>query len=129
VFQVPSSHDDPSHVAAEELTRVEPFAGAMAGWHRPQPVLDPAAYARALFRAGFAEQRVAMVVYPHTLESRDDVVEWMKGTLLTEYARHLPAELYEPFVDAYRARLLPRLDEGRPFFFPFTRILCWGRLC
>ncbi len=129
VFQVPSSHNDASHLVAEELTRIEPFAGAIGGWHRPQPVLEPAEYARALFAAGFAEQRVQLVVYPHTLDSRDDVVEWMKGTLLTEYARHLPDELYGPFVDAYRARLLPRLHAGRPFFFPFPRILCWGRLC
>jgi trans-aconitate 2-methyltransferase len=129
MFQVPAMHDDPSHVVAEDLTRVEPFAGAMAGWHRPQPVLRPAEYARLLFGAGFPDPRVRMVIYPHVLASRDEVVEWMKGTLLTDYVGRLPAELRDPFVDAYRARLLPLLDAARPFFFPFTRILCWGRLC
>ena len=57
---------------------------------------------------------------------RDEVIEWMKGTLLTEYARHMPADLYDRFVDDYRARLLAHLEDTRPFFFPFTRILCWG---
>ena len=129
VFQVPSSHDDSSHRVAEDLTAIAPFADAFGGWRRPQPVLAPDDYARLLVRAGFVEQQVRLVVYPHVLESRDDVVEWMKGTLLTEYARHLPDELFGPFVEAYRARLLPQLDDARPFFFPFKRLLCWGRLC
>ena len=40
---------------------------------------------------GFADPNVRLIVYPHVLAGRDDVVEWMKGTLLTEYERHLPA--------------------------------------
>ena len=68
-----------------------------------------------------------LIVYPHLLESRDAVVDWVKGTLLTEYARHLPPDLFERFVADYRARLLPQLEAAQPFFFPFKRILCWGR--
>jgi DNA polymerase IV len=128
VFQVPAAHDDPSHLVAEELTEVEPFATALGGWRRPQPVLAPDGYARLLFQAGFVEQHVRLVVYPHVLDLRDDVVEWMKGSLLTEYARHLPVDLFPRFVDAYRERLLSRLDPAQPFFFPFKRILSWARL-
>ena len=58
---------------------------------------------------------------------RDDVVEWMKGTLLTEYERHLPPELFPTFLEDYRTRLLAQLEPTEPFFFPFKRILCWGR--
>ena len=47
--------------------------------------------------------------------------------MLTEYQRHVPAEKFEPFVAEYRRRLLARLDEVRPFFYPFKRILCWGQ--
>jgi len=68
-----------------------------------------------------------LIVYPHVLASREDVVEWVKGTTLTEYKRHLPAEVYDQFVEKYRGRLLAKLDEARPFFFPFKRILCWGQ--
>ncbi len=39
----------------------------------------------------------------------------------------MPAELFGDFVRDYQARLLPALDRERPFFFPFKRILCWGR--
>ena len=78
-------------------------------------------------RSGFADPNVRLMVYPHILASREAVVEWMKGTLLTEYARHLPADLFERFVEEYRARLLPQLDAAQPYFFPFKRILCWGQ--
>jgi trans-aconitate 2-methyltransferase len=126
-FQVPAQHDHPSHQTAEALTTTEPFRSALGGWHRPQPVLSPEAYARLLYRLGFANPVVHHVIYPHVLGSRDDVVEWMKGTLLTEYERHLPSDLFVQFVEEYRTRLLPQLEDTRPFFFPFNRILCWGR--
>jgi trans-aconitate 2-methyltransferase len=129
LFQVPSMHHDPSHTAAEALTRIEPFASAFAGWHRPQPVLSPDVYARLLYRHGLASPAVHLVVYPHVLESAEAVIEWMKGTLLTEYARHLPPELFASFVERYRERVLAAVDQTMPFFFPFERILCWGQKC
>jgi trans-aconitate 2-methyltransferase len=125
-FQVPASHDQPSHVIAEELTTVEPYKSAFKGWHRDQPVLAPEEYARILFELGFDQPQVRLVVYPHVLAGAADVVEWMKGTLLTEYQRHLPAELFPRFVEDYGRRLLARLPDHRPFFFPFKRILCCG---
>jgi trans-aconitate 2-methyltransferase len=70
---------------------------------------------------------VRLIIYPHVLESREAVVEWMKGTLLTEYEKRLTADQYGRFVEAFRERLLPQLAADRPFLFPFSRILCWGR--
>jgi len=125
-FQIPAMHEELSHTTAEELAAAE-FSRDFSGWRRPQPVLHADEYARLLHRAGFADQRVHLAVYPHVLPTRDDIVEWMKGTLLTEYERHLPAGRYGAFVDAYRARLIPRLEDTRPFFFPFKRILAWGQ--
>jgi trans-aconitate methyltransferase len=52
---------------------------------------------------------------------------WTKGTRLTKYARRLPADLFEQFVEQYRERLVARLERERPFFYPFKRILCWGQ--
>ena len=70
-FQIPASHDTVSHLAAEELTSVEPFATGFAGWHRPQPVLMPDEYAELLYRAGFPEPRVSLTVYTESYrESR-----------------------------------------------------------
>jgi trans-aconitate 2-methyltransferase len=128
-FQVPAQHDELSHRVADELTEVEPFRTAFGGWRRPQPVLTPDAYARLLYRCGFADPNVRLIVYPHVLTSRDEVVEWMKGTLLTEFERRLPpgSDLFTQFVEEYRSRLTGGLDASQPFFFPFKRILCWGQ--
>jgi trans-aconitate 2-methyltransferase len=123
-FQVPAMHDHPSHTVAEELTTVEPFRAAFGGWRRPQPVLRPDAYARLLFRLGFREPRVQLVIYPHLLTGPEDVVEWMQGTLLTEYEKRLDADRFAAFLDVYRQRVLGQLPPERPFFFPFIRIIC-----
>jgi trans-aconitate 2-methyltransferase len=126
-FQVPAMHDDPSHTIADEITALQPFREAFAGWTRRQPVLLPEDYARLFDRCGFTSQHVRLVIYPHVLPEPEDVVEWMKGTLLTDYERRITPALFARFLDEYRGRLLPRLDERRPFVFPFKRILCWGR--
>ena len=125
--QMPAMHDDRSHTLAAELSRIEPFRSALAGWRRSQPVLTPEGYARLLFRLGFREPRVQLIVYPHVLSGPDEVVEWMKGTLLAEYSRHLASDLFTTFLDEYRRRLLAGVEDERPFFFPFRRILLWAR--
>ena len=123
-FQVPAMHDHPSHTVAEQLTAVEPFRTAFGGWRRPQPVLLPDEYARLLFRLGFREPRVQLVIYPHLLTSREDVVDWMQGTLLTEYEKRLDPDRFAAFLEVYRQRVLAQLPAERPFFFPFKRIIC-----
>lgn len=126
-FQIPAQHADVTHTLADELARSEPYRSAFAGWTRPQPVLAVDEYARLLYRCGFADPVARMIVYPHVLPSRDHVVEWMKGTLLTEFARHLPGDVFARFSEEYAARLLPQLEAATPYFFPFKRILCWGQ--
>ena len=56
------------------------------------------------------------------------VVEWLRGTTLTDYQRRLDPALWDVFLARYRERLLPRLPDRRPFFFTFQRILIWGQL-
>jgi trans-aconitate 2-methyltransferase len=126
-FQMPASYDTATHVVAAELAAAEPYRSALKGWRLPQTVLAPDEYARILYHLGFADPQVRLIVYPHVLARRDDVIEWVKGTLLTEYAGQLPAELFDAFLRDYRAQLLPQLDATEPFFYPFKRILCWGR--
>ena len=127
VFQVPAMHDTGSHRLADALSGLEPFRDAFAGWIRPQPVLEPVQYARLFFRIGIEAPNVRLVIYPHVLDSRDAVIEWMKGTLLTEYEKRLSPELAQAFTDAYREQLIAQLPDDRPFFFPFKRILSWGQ--
>lgn len=125
--QMPAMHDSPTHLVAAELIGSEPYRPAAGEWRRSPPVLAPDAYARLLFRLGFADPAVRLIVYPHVLAGPDEVVEWMKGTVLAEYSRHLTPDLFDRFVDEYRRRLLARLDSSRPCFFPFKRILLWGQ--
>ncbi|MCP6756193.1 hypothetical protein NL533_31700, partial [Klebsiella pneumoniae] len=84
-------------------------------------------YAALLDELGYREQQVRMQVYVHHLATRGDVVEWVKGTTLVDYEKRLPKELYPRFLESYRQHLLPQLSETQPYFFPFKRILFWGR--
>jgi trans-aconitate 2-methyltransferase len=126
--QVPANHDHPSHVLAAELAGEDPFRRVLGGYRRLSPVEPPERYAELLDRLGFAEQHVRLQVYGHHLAGREEVVEWVRGTLLTDYQRRMPAELFERFLASYRERLLPLLDERRPYFYPFKRLLLWGGL-
>lgn len=124
--QVPANHDHPSHVAAHELAAESPFREALGGYVRATPVLAPEAYAALLDRLGYRDQHVRLQVYAHHLASRDEVAEWVRGTLLTDYERRLPPALFARFLDRYRQRLRDRLPDTRPFFYPFKRILLWA---
>jgi trans-aconitate 2-methyltransferase len=125
--QVPANHDHPAHLVAEAVARESPFLEALGDDPAPRrPVLAPEEYAVLLERLGYREQHVRLQVYGHRLASRADVVEWVKGTLLTSYRRRLGEPLYARFVDVYRERLLPQLEDRRPYFFPFKRILFWA---
>jgi trans-aconitate 2-methyltransferase len=124
--QMPANFDHPSHVLAAELAGEQPFRDALGGYRRLGPVEPPERYAELLDRLGFAEQHVRLQVYGHHLSGREEVVEWVKGSLLTEYQRRMDAELFERFLERYRERLLPLLDERRPYLYPFKRVLLWG---
>ncbi len=125
--QVPANDDHPSHVVATEVAGEEPFGEALDGYTRPNHVLEPEGYAILLDRLGYREQHVGLQVYGHRLGSREDVVEWVKGSLLTDYRGRMPAELYQRFLDRYRERLIAQLDDTKPYFYPFKRILMWAQ--
>lgn len=125
-IQMPANDDHPSHQTAFELAGEEPWATHLAGYRRIWPVLPPEQYASLLHRLGFDEQHVRLQVYPHSLESSAAVVEWVRGTLLTDYQKRMSSEAFEGFLQAYRARLLPQLEDQSPFFYAFKRVLLWG---
>jgi len=104
-FQVPANDDAPSHVVAREVALEEPFRSALGGDVRHLALLEPVAYARLLDRLGFREQHVRLQVYGHHLRDRDEVVEWVKGSLLGHYRQRLPSALYAEFESRYRERL------------------------
>ena len=125
--QMPANHDHPSHVVAAELAGTEPFRAALDGYRRTSPVQPPEWYAELLDRLGLADQHVRLQVYLHRLAARDEVIEWVRGTLLTDYQARMPPALFEEFLAAYRRRLLPLLEDTHPYRYPFKRLLLWGR--
>jgi trans-aconitate 2-methyltransferase len=124
--QVPANEDHPSHATAREVAAESPFREALGGHIRTFSNLTPDAYALLLDRLGFQNQHVRLQVYAHHLQSRADVVEWVKGSMLTDYQKRLSPELFDQFLETYRERLLPRLEDRKPFLYPFKRILVWG---
>jgi trans-aconitate 2-methyltransferase len=125
--QMPANHDHLSHLIAHEVAAEEPFRSLLGGYVRTVPVESAEWYARALFRLGFREQSVRLQVYPHVLEGPGGVVEWVKGSLLTDYRKRLSPEAYDRYLARYQERLLPLLGEERPYFYAFKRLLLWGR--
>src|SRR4051794_32552538 len=83
--QVPANHDHPSHLVAERVAMEEPFHEALYGYVRRTPVLAPERYAELLHALGYAPQHVRLQVYLHVLPEPEAVVDWVKGTLLTDY--------------------------------------------
>jgi trans-aconitate 2-methyltransferase len=125
--QVPANQDHPSHRLAHALAREEPFASALGGYSRGKPVLEPEEYAILLRRLGFRQQQVRLQVYLHELASPGDVVEWVRGTLLTDYERRLPGDLWGRYLETYGARLMAALPDDRPYLYTYRRILFWAR--
>jgi trans-aconitate 2-methyltransferase len=126
--QMPANHDHASHQVAEQVASENPFREALGGYIRRSPVLVPEQYAVLLESLGFVSQHVRLQVYLHLLPEPGAVVDWVKGTLLTDYKNRLPGLLYEEFLARYRELLLRELGDDRPFRFIFKRLLLWGRL-
>jgi trans-aconitate 2-methyltransferase len=129
-FQVPANGDHPAHRAIWAVAAEEPFAGALAGRLPPDHtgnVLPPEAYAVLLHELGFADQHVRLQVYGHLLPSTADVVEWVKGTALTPFQAVLDPLMCNQFVARLRKVVIDRLGDRQPYFYPFKRILVWGR--
>lgn len=119
-IQMPCNDSHPSHRVAAEV------AADFGIPPRPGHVLEPERYAELLQRLGYVRQHVRMQVYGHVLPSPDDVVEWVRGALLTHYQALLAPETFEEFLAAYRERLGKVLGNDRPFFYTYKRVLIWG---
>ncbi len=125
--QMPANHKHPSHLIAAEVAGENPFREALGGYRRESPVLETHRYSEILARLGFSEPVVYTRCYLHRLQSRDEVVEWVKGTLLTDYQKRMPAELWPKFLERYRERLLPELRDEHPYLYPFNRTFLWAQ--
>ena len=79
LIQVPANHFHFSQTVAIEVAKEEPFKTELKGWYRQAPVCLPEEYSRMLYNLGFKEQKVFLRVYPHVLQSGDEIANWTKG--------------------------------------------------
>lgn len=125
--QMPANDDHPSHTTAHHIAAEAPFAAALGGYIRASWVRPPEWYSQRLFDLGFTEQSVRLQVYPHVLGEARDVVEWVKGSLLTDYERRLTPDVFGEYLERYTREVVEQLGDARPFFYPFKRVLIWGK--
>lgn len=125
--QMPDNHDHPSHRLARDLARQRPFAEALGGYVRETQVLRLERYAELLEAAGLERIECVVRVYGHRLPGTRSVVEWTRGTTLVPYLARLEPEGAEAFLAAYEARLLAELGDRAPYYYPFRRMLLFGR--
>jgi Trans-aconitate methyltransferase len=127
-IQVPANDDHPSHLIARQIAVEDHFYEAMNGEAGETNVLRPEEYSLLLHRLGFSRQTVRMGVYGHLLPSREAVLDWVRGTVMTRYESRLSPEDFGRFIERYRERLFQELEDEKPFFYPFKRILIWAEL-
>jgi trans-aconitate 2-methyltransferase len=125
--QVPKNEGHPSHALAAELAQEPPFREWLDGFVRENEALSLEQYAGLLYEHGLREHACIEKIYGHELERSSDVIEWVKGTSLNSYLSRLDATRSAAFLDAYRERLLATIGDRSPYFYPFRRLLFWGR--
>ena len=119
-IQMPANDEHASHrTAAAVASRfgIEP---------RHDPLLTPERYATLLHRLGYRRQIVRVQIYGHELPRSRDVVEWVKGALLTDYERQLTPADYQRFLEEYERDLIAEIWDTAPYFYTYKRILMWA---
>ena len=119
-IQMPANETHASHRVAAQVASEFGIAP------RSSPILLPEEYAMLFHRLGAKKQHVRLQIYGHVLPSSADVVEWVKGTLLTDYERQLDEAGFAEFVKTYRERLLEEIGEETPYFYTYRRVLLWA---
>jgi trans-aconitate 2-methyltransferase len=115
--QMPYNFDYITHTLAENLT--SKYVNIKS---RGNPMLSLEQYAYVLYKLGFEDINCHLKVYIHELPSKEDVLEWVKGTLLTFYEKQLDSQKYDQFLTEYKNQLTIKLSDEKPFFYPFKRV-------
>ncbi len=126
--QLPARTNRVWETCAEEIGRSAPFVDALGpAVSLASDALSVTQYSQVLAKLGYREQHVRLQVYGHWLSGPEDVVTWADGAMLSGYRARLGPTLYANFLEIYRASLLTQVEDARPFFFPFERVLFWAR--
>lgn len=131
-MQVPGNFGSPSHALMRSFAADGPWASALDGVLRADPVLDPAGYLGILLDAGF-EARAWETTYAQLLPGEDAVLAWVRGTGLRPALQALDAaDPSGELTEAYEARYAAALREAYPAsahgtVYPFRRVFAVGR--
>lgn len=121
--QMPANFDAPSHALLRRTAAHGPWAAALRGADRVDPVAAPEVYYR--FLSGLARDLdIWFSEYLQCLDGADPVLNWVKGTALVPYLSRLDEEMAGAFLAAYGARLQAAYPpEGNGVtLFPFRRL-------
>jgi len=113
-MQVPGNFGSPSHALMRSVAADGPWASALDGVLRADPVLDPAGYLGIMLDAGF-EARAWETTYAQLLSGEDPVLAWVRGTGLRPALQALDAaDPSGELTAAYEARYAAALREAYP---------------
>lgn len=125
--QVPRNEDHVSHRIAQDIATQTPFSTWLDGFVRESHAMPAEDYAHLLYVHGCPKPISMERIYVHSMPHTADVVEWVKGTLLTSYLSKLEPAQQQEFLEAYRTKLLAALGNESPYLYCFRRLLFWGR--
>ena len=121
--QMPAMHDTPLRTAPYELAKTAPWAEHLRGVSSAPGILSTEAY-WDLLRPRVASLDIWQTTYLHALSGDHAVMEWASGSSLRAFLDRLPAELQQPFRQAYSEAVqpqYPRRADGTTLL-PFQRL-------
>ncbi|MFJ3384381.1 MULTISPECIES: trans-aconitate 2-methyltransferase [unclassified Curtobacterium] len=131
-MQVPGNFDSPSHALMREVAAEGPWASALSGVLRADPMLDPAGYLD-LFESNGFRASAWETTYAQLLHGEDPVLDWVRGTGLRPALAALDAAdpsgaLTSEFESTYAARLRHAYPAGaHGTVYPFRRVFAVAR--
>jgi len=122
-IQMPSMHDAPLRALQNEVAATGPWAPHLADAGFARGLLSTGTYYDIL-RPVAARLDMWETTFLHVLQGENAVTEWAAGSSLRPFLDALPADLKQPFRDAYSEALrphYPRRADGTTLL-PFKRL-------